>query len=115
MASKKERIFPVKYPKNASEIFDEIRARCSPRVVLGGCGVRSDVPGAVFVNLSGDFSFFPYLKQWGPVTAFTKIAISSNWAGGFLRFFNMLYSDDGGRLVPRRNFEFQLRSLITNV
>ena len=72
MASKKERIFPVKYPKNASEIFDEIRARCSPRVVLGGCGVRSGVLGAVFPQLSCDFSFFPYLLQWGAKTAFAK-------------------------------------------
>lgn len=115
MASKKDRFFPVKYPKNASEIFDENRTKRSPRTVLGGCVIRSDVLGAVWMHSANEFSFFPYPVQWGVSGAFAKVLWASNWAGGIVKFFDMLCSDDIVRTVPCRIFEFQLRSLITNV
>jgi len=71
---KKTRFVPGQYPKNASEIFNATSAKGSPRGVLGGCSVRSGVPGAVWRGRGVKIPIFPYLLQWARSTLVTQIA-----------------------------------------
>jgi len=92
IGSKKTAFVSGQYPKNASEIFDATSARGSPQGVLGGCSVRSGVPGPVWWGRGVKIPVFPYLSQWAHSTLVMKILMTKDPTGRIgWKFFQMIF------------------------